>query len=278
MNDKPTLGETLRAGGVIASALAAPTGDASARRRRLLLPAVIATLVAGGAAVAYAAADGKDAAASVSTSDRAAIEAIVRNYILEHPEIIPEAVKRLQAKDVAAKVEQNRSELETPYKGAWEGAEKPQVTLVAFMDYACGYCRASLPDLARLLKENPDLRIVYHELPVITQASVGAAKVSLLAANAGKFSAFHRAMYAAGGVEPDLVLKAAGKAGLDTAAAKAAMASKATDETLMGNIRLAQTLGGEGTPMFVVGDQLFNGLVGYDVLDAAVDLARSKKG
>ncbi len=183
---------------------------------------------------------------------------------------------RLKAKQMAAKIEENRSELETPYKGAWEGADKPKVTLVAFMDYACGYCRASLPDLARLVKENPDLRIVYRELPIITNASVGAAKVSLYAAESGKFMSFHRAMYEAGNVEPGAVVKAAGRAGLDTGKAKAALKSESADAPIMENVRLAQALGGEGTPLFVIGDEVLTGAVGYDVLKAAVEKVRSK--
>jgi protein-disulfide isomerase len=276
MNDRPSFGAAMRAGGVILSALAAPTGDRNRARRRMMLPVLLAVLVTGGAAVAYAAADGQSAAKAVPAGDRAAIEAIVRDYILEHPEIIPEAVKRLQAKQAAAKIEENRAELETPYKGAWEGAAQPRVTLVAFMDYACGYCRASLPDLARLVQENPDLRIVYRELPIITQASVGAAKVSLLAAEAGKFMPFHRAMYAAGSVEPDAVLKAAGKVGIDAAKAKAAIGNDGSDEALMTNIRLAQALGADGTPLFVVGDEVLTGAVGYDTLKGAIEKARAK--
>jgi len=268
-NDRPGLRTALRAGGVLLSALAAPTG---ARRRRWLAPLIVA-LGLGGAAVAYAAGTQP---ASVASADRAAIEAVVRDYILEPPEIIPEAIDRLKAKQVASKIEEHRSALETPYKGAWEGAQSPKVTLVAFMDYACGYCRASLPDLQRLVRENPDLRIVYRELPVITQGSVGAAKVSLLAAEAGRYMSFHEAMYAAGNVEPESVVKAAGKAGLDPAKAKAALKDEGTDATLMANIRLAQALGAEGTPLFVVGDEVFNGQVGYGTLKEAVDKARQK--
>jgi protein-disulfide isomerase len=271
MTDRPTLKTILRAGGVVVSSLAARTGPRA--RRGIGLPVLLAVLLAGGGAVAYAAADNPP---KVAATDRAAIEAIVRDYILEHPEIIPEAVKRLQAREAATKIDENRAELETPYKGAWEGAEAPRVTLVAFMDYACGYCRASLPDLQRLVKDNPDLRIVYRELPVIAQGSAGAAKVSMLAAEAGKFMSFHQAMYEAGGVEPALVLKAAAKAGLDEKQAKAAIGGASRDEALMGNIRLAQALGGEGTPLFVVGDEMFNGQVGYDVLKAAVEKARDK--
>lgn len=245
----------------------------TAPRHRLLVPALLALLAAGGAAVAFAATD-KPAPA---VADRAAIEAVVHDYILAHPEIIPEAIKRLQAREMAQKVAENRAELETPYKGAWEGAAQPDVTLVAFMDYACGFCRASLPDLARLVKEDPGLRIVYRELPIIAEGSAGAARVSLLAAEGGKFMAFHKAMYAAGDVEPATVLKVAGKVGLDPARAQAALKSKAGDAPIMENVRLAQALDATGTPMFVVGDQVFTGAVGYEALKAAIAEARQGK-
>ncbi len=272
MTDTPNLRTTLHAGGVMLTSLASSTGAQGPRRRRLLGLGLVGALAVGGAAVAYAQVSGKN----VVPADRAAIETVVRDYILAHPEIIPEAIERLKTKQVAAKIDEHRSALETPYKGAWEGAAQPKVTLVAFMDYACGYCRASLPDLARLVKENPDLRIVYRELPIITNASVGAAKVSLLAAESGKFMPFHRAMYAAGDIEPDAVIKAAGRAGLDSAKAKAALKSEAADAPIMENVRLAQALGAEGTPLFVIGDEMFTGAVGYDTLKAAVEKVRSK--
>ncbi|MBN8820218.1 MAG: thioredoxin domain-containing protein [Sphingomonas sp.] len=274
MTARPTLRTTLRAGGVILSALGARTRSGVPSRRGLVVPALLAILAGGSAAVTYAAVDGKPAA--VAPSDRTAIETVVREYILEHPEIIPEAIERLKAKQAAAKVDEHRAALETPYKGAWEGAAAPKVTLVAFMDYACGYCRASLPDLARLVKDNPDLRIVYRELPIITQGSLGAARVSQVAADEGKFMAFHRAMYAAGNVEPETVLKVAGQAGLDVAKSKAAIKATTDDAPIMENVRLAQALGAEGTPLFVVGDQILNGSVGYETLKAAIDKARTK--
>ncbi|HZV18904.1 MAG TPA: DsbA family protein [Sphingobium sp.] len=244
----------------------------TASRHRWLGPALIAMLVAGGAAVAFAATNKTTPVAA----DRAAIEAVVRDYILAHPEIIPEAIKRLQAKEMAQKVAEHRAELETPYKGAWEGAARPDVTLVAFMDYACGFCRSSLPDLARLVKEDPGLRIVYRELPIIAEGSAGAARVSLLAAEDGKFMAFHKAMYAASDVEPATVLKVASRVGLDTAKAQVALKSKAGDAPIVENVRLAQALDATGTPMFVVGDRVFTGAVGYETLKAAIAEARQR--
>lgn len=208
--------------------------------------------------------------------DKAAIERIVHDYILEHPEIIPEAVERLQAKRIADSIGSSRSAIETPYAGAWEGAAKGDVTLVEFFDYACGYCRASLPDLAKLVGEDKGLKIVYRELPILSDESIEAAKVSLLAAEKGHYLAFHRALYASGRVTRDTVLAAAAKAGIGKAEAEAAIASKRYDTEIQSNIALAQKLHATGTPTFVIGDQVLNGAVGHDALKKAVDAARAK--
>jgi len=271
MSERPDPKTGPRAGGTLFPARAART-DATDGRRRWARPLLIGALLAAGGAVAAYAAVGQTAAPAAA--DKAAIEAVVHDYILAHPEIIPEAMERLRAKRLTQAVEENRTALVTPYRGAWEGAAQPDVTLVAFMDYACGYCRASLPDIERLVREDPRLRVVYHELPIIAQGSLGAARVSLLAADTGHFKAFHTAMYAAGNVEPASVVRAATEAGIDPARARAALQSDSADETLMANVRLAQELQVQGTPLFVVGDQVLAGAVGYEQLKAAVAKAR----
>lgn len=231
-------------------------------------------------ALAFMAATATGAALGMQSTggvgDRAAIERIVHDYILAHPEIIPEAVERLQAKRVSDSIGASRSAIETPYAGAWEGAAKGDVTLVEFFDYACGYCRASLPDLAKLVGEDKGLKIVYRELPILSDESTEAAKVSLLAAERGQYMAYHRALYASGRVTHDTVLAAAAKVGITKQAAEAAIASNKYDAEIQSNIALAQKLHASGTPTFVIGNQVLNGAVGYDALKKAVDAARSK--
>jgi len=266
-------GSPLRAARALLAALVTPSGARWARpRRRVGRAALLGLLVAGSAVAAYAA--GQSSESALAGKDRAAIESVVRDYLLENPEIVREAMVRLEKKRVAALVEENRTALETPIAGAWEGAAQPQVTLVAFMDYACGYCRATLPTIARLLKEDPGLRVVYHELPIIAQGSVPAARVSLYAAEQGRFSAFHQAMYAANSVERDAIVAAAKTAGLDTAKVKAELDNADRNATISQSVRLAQALEAEGTPLLVVGDRIFYGAVGYDTLKAAIEEAR----
>lgn len=275
--DEQARGSLLRAGRALAGALLTPSGARWARPRRRLAGrfALIGLLAAGGAVAAYAAGQ----SVSLPAGDKAAIEAVVRDYILEHPEIVREAMVKLETKRVTALVDENREMLETPYAGAWEGAAKPEVTLVAFMDYACGYCRATVPTIARLLQEDPGLRVVYHELPIIAEGSVPAARVSLLAAETGRFSAFHKAMYAEEGVDDAKILDAAGKAGLDPARVKAELANKeGRNPAFAQSVRLARALEAQGTPLLVVGDEVFYGAVSYDTLKEAIAKARGKEG
>ena len=166
--------------------------------------------------------------------------------------------------------------LEKPYAGAWEGAANADVTVVEFFDYACGYCRASLPDLAKLVGSDAKVKIVYRELPILSEESSDAAKVSLLAAERGQYMAYHKALYGAGKVTRDTIVAAAAKAGISKADAEAAMASNKYDAEIQSNIALAQKLQASGTPTFVIGDQVLNGAVGFDALKSGVAAARGK--
>lgn len=215
-------------------------------------------------------------AAQVDTKDRAAIEAIVHDYILAHPEILPEAMERLASTRMGAMIDQNRKAIETPYAGAWEGAKDGDVTLVEYFDYACGYCRATLPEIAKLVAQDSKLKVVYRELPILSEQSSDAAKVSLLAAEKGQYMPFHKALYGAGQVTRDTIFAAAASVGIDRKAAEAAMVSTKYNAEVESNIRIAQTLQATGTPTFVVGNQVLNGAVGFDALKAAVAAARNK--
>lgn len=244
------------------------------RKAQMLIGFLAAVSAASAAALAVTATQ-DDAPVS---RNRAEIERIVHDYILEHPEILPQAMERLQAKRVSATIDEYRQEIETPYaNAAWEGAKDADVVVVEFFDYACGYCRASLPDLAKLMAADPRVKIVYRELPILSEQSGAAARVSLLAAEQGKYAAFHQAVYAAGPVTRDSILAAAARVGIDRSTAQAALTDKRYDAEIEKNLRLAQALGANGTPTFVVGDRLLNGAVGYDALRKAVEGARERK-
>jgi protein-disulfide isomerase len=197
---------------------------------------------------------------------------LVREALIANPKMLIEAGDALRDQQFAQTLEPVRAALERPFHSSWRGAEKPEVTLTYFYDYACGYCRQSNPDIDRLLKEDKGLRVVYRELPILGPESVTAARVSLAASKAGKFGAFHDALYAAGRPGPDTIALAARAAGIPAQPAE----DPAQEAELKANMTLASQLGATGTPLFVVGDRVINAAVGYDKLKEAVAAARQK--
>lgn len=223
-------------------------------------------LLVGGAAVALA--GGQFGA---SGADRQRIERIVEAYLLEHPEILPQAMQRLQDRTLAKAVNDNRAAYETPFGSAWAGAKDGDVVLVEFFDYACGFCRRSNPDVERLLSEDGKLKVVWRELPVLGPDSVAAAQVSLAAAGQGKFQQFHDRLFEAGRPTPQAVAEARAAAGV--APVRPGPEVQAEIEN---NYRLAQAVGATGTPTFIVGDKVLQGAVGYQALKDAVAAARAR--
>jgi protein-disulfide isomerase len=204
--------------------------------------------------------------------DRAATEAIVRDYILSHGEILPEAMKRMQDRQAAASVIRHRSAIETPYHGAWAGAENGDVVLVQFFDYACPYCRDTNADVDRLLAEDRRLKVVWRELPVLGPNSEAAAQVSLAAARQGRFRQFHERLFALGRPTEAVLAQAMAEAGV-TAEAEAPDARA----ELARNTELARAVEATGTPTFVIGNQVLQGAVGYEALKAAIAETRRSR-
>ncbi|WP_426266622.1 DsbA family protein [Sphingomonas sp. LHG3443-2] len=198
---------------------------------------------------------------------------IVRKAMLENPTILVETADALRENQFAPVLAANRAALETPFGSSWQGAKDSDVTLVEFYDYACGYCKASLPVIARLVKEDPKLKVVYREFPILGPESEVAARMALGASQSGRFMAFHDALYAAGRPSQPTLAKAAAAAGVPAAVPS----SPEIDGELRKNFQLAQQLGATGTPLFIVGDKVLNGAVGYDALKKAIADARAAK-
>ena len=181
------------------------------------------------------------------------------------------------AGEMAKAVDAVRPALEKPYAGAWAGNADGDVTLVVFTDYACGFCRASVPDVDRLIREDKRLKVVFRELPIISPQSRDAAIMALAAARQGKYDAFHHAMFAASSLSPDAIAAAAEKAGVVTDGSADATANEALfQRELDSNLAIASQLRLNATPTWVVGDELLQGQIGYAALKAAV--ARVRKG
>jgi protein-disulfide isomerase len=197
---------------------------------------------------------------------------IVRHGLLSDPRILSDTIDALRDAQYAPVLAANRAAIETPFGSSWKGAPQPQVTLVEFYDYACPYCKASNPHLDRLLQEDKGLRIVYRELPILGPDSLTAARVSLAASKAGRFAQFHDALWAAGRPAPETIATAAQSAGV----APAPPSDPLIEAELKRNFTLAGQLGATGTPLFVVGDTVLNGAVGYAALKQAIAQARAK--
>jgi len=207
--------------------------------------------------------------------DRARIEAVIHDYVLAHPEIIPQAMQKLQDQQVGALVAANRGAITDPVGSAWVGNPKGDVTLVEYFDYDCGYCRASLPMLAELVKDDPKLRIVFRDFPVLTPESGTAARWSIAAAKAGKFEAFHQALYARGPVSDATIVAAAKAAGLDPAKLRAAAADPSVDQEIAKNLAIGRELGMSGTPSWVIGDRVVSGAQSIDRMKQMIADARA---
>ncbi len=208
--------------------------------------------------------------------DRARIEAVVRDYVLDHPELIPEAIQRLQDRETAKVIAANKEAIFTPVGSAWAGNPQADLTIVEYFDYNCGFCRASLPTIEALLKSDPNLKIVFRELPVLSEESAVAAKLSLAAAKAGKFATFHDALYAGGPLTQASMAAAARKAGLDPAQLRQAAEAPGIEEAIRTNIAMAGRLGVTGTPAWVIGNRVVSGAMTLDRMKEAVAAAREQ--
>lgn len=210
----------------------------------------------------------------VGVSDKVAIEQVVHDYILEHPEILPEAVERLRQRETRKQLAAAGDEIEQPFPGAVLGNPQGKVTLVEFTDFACTYCRASVGDVKALIAANPDLRVVIRELPILSPQSADAARMALAAARQGRYAQFHEAMFRTGRPSAQTIADAASEAGLDMAQARKDLADPKIEAEISRNLEMARQLGFNGTPSWVVGEQIMSGAVGKEALAEAIDQAR----
>lgn len=205
------------------------------------------------------------------------VETVVADYIRANPQIIPEALEAQRDREIAKTIDAIRPALEKPYAGAWTGHADGDVTMVVFTDYACGFCRASVPDIDRLVREDKRLKVVFRELPIIAPQSRDAALMALAAARQGKYDAFHHAMFAAASLSPAAIAAAAEKAGVVTDGSADVTANEALfQRELDSNMAIATQLQLNATPTWVIGNQLLQGQIGHDALKRAVAKARAE--
>jgi protein-disulfide isomerase len=212
-----------------------------------------------------------------------AIEQIMRDYLMENPEILREVLAALEEKESrerAAKValaivEHKQALLEAPGTMVL-GNPDGDVTLVEFFDYNCGYCRRAMPDLMALLETDKNLRVVLKEFPILSEDSVHAARASVAAARQGKYLDFHSRMLASKGTSDEAqALRVAADLGLDLERLRADMAAPETQKLIADNQTLASNIGIEGTPAYIIGTTLVPGAIGLEGLRQVIEEARS---
>lgn len=238
--------------------------------------------LAAGLLAAFLFAASSPAAEPLTPAQKAAVESIIHDYFVAHPEFMIEVLQAAEAKlkadkaedakqVIAAKREELLHDAATPVGGNPAG----DVTIVEFFDYRCPYCKQVEPSLAALLRQDPKLRIVYKEFPVLGEASVYAARVALAARKQGKYAPFHDAMMATKGeINHDVILRVAQSAGVDVDKAKAEMNTPEVDALIKRNYALAEALDIQGTPAFIIGDTLVPGATDIDRLRQLIADAR----
>ena len=248
---------------------------------RLLAPALFALALCGAPPVA--------SAQSFSDTQRGDIETIVKNYLVSHPEVLEEAMAELNKRQAAADAEkheasvaENASAIFNSPRGVMLGNKDGDVTFVEFFDYNCGYCKRAMADMLDLMKSDPKLKVVLKEFPVLSPGSVEAAQVAVAVRmqdpSGKKYLDFHQKLLGGRGpADKAHALAAAKEAGLDMAKLEKDLASPEVKATIEENFKLAEAMGMNGTPSYVIGKQVVVGAIGVDGLREKIGLARCGK-
>jgi len=218
-------------------------------------------------------------------ADKARVSAAVAEALRTNPEIVVEALQAMQSRQgqmeqMRAKqaVVANRAALEQDGNSAVGGNPRGDVTLVEFSDYRCPYCREALAIVNALIKSDPNLRVVYKEFPILGPESMIAARAAVAARSSSYYAAFHEAlMTAPSPLNEEAVLKIAGSVGINVSALQLELRSPDIDQILAANHALAQEIGINGTPAFVIGDTLLPGVVSLAELQQLVANQRAMR-
>lgn len=214
-----------------------------------------------------------------------AVEALIESYILAHPDIIERASARLEEEKRLAAAQTTR-EIIAAHRDALlndphafvMGNPSGDVTIVEFFDYRCSYCKRAYPTVAAFIAEDPGVRVVLREFPILGPESTLASQyaIATLRAAPDKYLALHGAlMESRGALDKAALDQIVAEVGIDAAAIAAEASSAGVAEVIATSYRLADMLGVSGTPAFVIGEQLVPGAVGIERLRTIVAEARS---
>ncbi len=243
----------------------------------------VAALLAGLLAAPAGAQDGTAADAFTPVQEDA-IKALVRDYLMANPEVLIEAVQayrerqqQMQMQQVDEVLTSRRDELDNDPDSPVIGNPDGDVVVVEFFDYRCPYCIRVAQSLREVVEEDGNIRMVLKEFPILGPDSVVAARMALAAEKQGKYEDLHFALMSVSGkLTEDGAFKIAEQVGLDMDQLRSDMEDPAIEEMLQRNFALAQALQINGTPAFVIGDEVVRGAVDMRTLRQIVGKARAK--
>lgn len=220
---------------------------------------------------------------SVEEPARPSIETIVREYILQHPEVIIESMQLYKAREQTSQNEQSQEALSTSLRDLQQDPSSPVtgmaggVTIVEFFDYRCGYCKRAEGTIQKLMADHPDIRVAFKEFPILGPESTLAAKAGLAAHQQGGYLKFHQAlMTLTGPITMDAITELAGKQGLNVSKLKTDMESPEVQAILARNHDLGHKVGVRSTPSFVIGSELVSGAIDAATFERLI--AQAKPG
>ena len=217
--------------------------------------------------------------ADIDQKDRAEMQQVIEQYIKSNPEVLRDALVSLAAREEAERVQAGimvaRNDIGDPVMGNPNGS----LTVYEFSDYNCGYCKRVFEPIQQVLRDNPDVRLVIKEFPILSQSSLIAAQAAIAAEMQGKFADYHIGMMTyRGQITNDVVMRVAEQAGLDNTQLQKDMESPETATIIQRTREAAATLALNGTPALVIGDTVVPGAVGLDELVRLIADERAKQG
>jgi protein-disulfide isomerase len=208
------------------------------------------------------------AQARVQEPTRPAIEQIVREYILQHPEVLMESFRLYKEREQTAQKEQSKEAISASLSDLQQDPSSPEtgtaggVTVVEFFDYRCRFCKQAEGIIEKLLADHPDIHFVFKEFPFLGPESSMAAKAGLAAHKQGGYLKFHQALMAlTGPITMNAIAELASKQGLNVSKLKTDMDSPEVQATLARNHELGHKVGVKSTPSFVIGSELVRGAI-----------------
>ncbi|MDC3235189.1 DsbA family protein [Candidatus Puniceispirillum sp.] len=219
------------------------------------------------------------AIADLDKVDRAAMHQVIKQYIMDNPEVVRDALMELAAREKQAIITAGLKKLRRDDGDPVMGNVNGSLVIYEFSDYNCGYCKRMFPTIQQLLAKNDDIRLVVKEFPILSQSSLIAARAGVAAQKQGKFRAFHREMMIyRGQVSEATIMTAARTAQLDLKQLRRDMDSPATNAIIDRTRDSAAALDLNGTPALVVGETIIPGAVSIEKLQNVINRERAKQG